>query len=300
MKRISKVSLFLLITFAASYSMAGAFFLLGGDYKSVWGTVLAICYMFIPMATVLLIEKVVYKERIKERLRLSFNFNIWFLLAILIPLVLVFITFGLSLLLPDISFSPDMSGMIKRMESSLSPEQVEQMKVSFRMIPVHPAVLGLINGIIGGLTINAIAGFGEELGWRGFLLRELSGKSFAKVSLFIGVIWGVWHAPIILMGHNYPQHPQFGVFMMIVWCTLLSFVFNYVTLKTKSVIAASVLHGVLNGTAGVAIMLIDGGNDLTVGVTGYTGFIALLILLLLIYIFDTWISKEKIMTQRIP
>ena len=30
-----------------------------------------------------------------------------------------------------------------------------------------------------------------------------------------GVIWGFWHAPLILNGHNYPQHPVVGVFMMV-------------------------------------------------------------------------------------
>ena len=34
---------------------------------------------------------------------------------------------------------------------------------------------------------------------------------FLKTSVLTGFIWGVWHAPIILQGHNYPQHPVAGV-----------------------------------------------------------------------------------------
>src|SRR5690606_1948248 len=37
----------------------------------------------------------------------------------------------------------------------------------------------------------------EELGWRGFALRQLdSKKDFVKSSLIIGVIWTFWHAPL--------------------------------------------------------------------------------------------------------
>jgi len=163
------------------------------------------------------------------------------------------------------------------------------------MIPFHPVWMSLISGLIAGLTINAVAGFGEELGWRGFLIQQFRNMSFMKASLLTGIIWGFWHAPLILMGHNYPQFPVAGVFMMTLWCVLLSPLFLYITIKSGSVIAAAVMHGTLNGTAGIAIMLIDGGNDLTVGVTGLAGGISLLIVTAGLFIYDTIISREKIM-----
>jgi len=100
---------------------------------------------------------------------------------------------------------------------------------------------------------------------------------FWKSSALIGVIWGVWHAPLILQGHNYPQHPVVGVFMMIGWCLLLAPIFSYVRLKAKSVLAAAIIHGSLNATAGLAIMVVEGGSDLVIGVTGLAGFIVLAI-----------------------
>ena len=42
---------------------------------------------------------------------------------------------------------------------------------------------------------------GEELGWRGFLVPELAKfLSFTNVALISGLIWAVWHWPLILMG----------------------------------------------------------------------------------------------------
>ena len=105
------------------------------------------------------------------------------------------------------------------------------------------------------------------MGWRG-LCRELAELGFWKSSWVIGVVWGFWHAPLILQGHNYPQHPWAGVFMMTVMTVLLSPLLGYVTIKANSVIAAAFFHGTFNATAGLALMAVKGGNDLTVGVDG--------------------------------
>ena len=53
-------------------------------------------------------------------------------------------------------------------------------------------------GMLAGITINAVVAFGEELMWRGFLLKELKGKGIWRASLIIGSIWGIWHAPLII------------------------------------------------------------------------------------------------------
>ena len=87
--------------------------------------------------------------------------------------------------------------------------------------------------------------------------------------------------------------------MMVVWCILLTFIFIYITLKAKSVIAAAIIHGVLNAVAVISIMLLYGGNDLTIGITGLSGFIALSIVILGLFMYDYFISTEKIMQHTI-
>lgn len=148
--------------------------------------------------------------------------------------------------------------------------------------------------MIAGITINAVAAFGEELGWRGFLQKELGYMGFWKSSAIIGIIWGFWHAPLILQGHNYPQHPVEGVFMMTVWTLLLSPIFSYIRIKARSVIAAAIIHGSLNATVGLAIMVVKGGSDLTIGVTGLAGFIVLAIVNLSIFLFEHFLAREPI------
>jgi membrane protease YdiL (CAAX protease family) len=300
MKTINRTTLFLILTFVLTYLLAGIYKLVGGDITHRIGfTVLGIIIMFIPTISVIIIKKLIHHEKLKTDLLISFKINKWFFVAWLIIPIIMFFTFGISLLFPDVIYSPEMSGFFKRFESIMTPAQIEQMKNSFATLPINPIWIFLIQGLFAGGTIGAIAAFGEELGWRGFLLKEFKEMHFFKAAIIIGFIWGIWHAPMILMGWNYPQHPQIGVLMMIIFCILLSPLLLYITIKSKSVIAAAILHGSMNGTYVISLMLTDGGNDLTVGLTGLAGFIALSIALIGLFIYDNFISTEKIVLNKI-
>jgi len=85
---------------------------------------------------------------------------------------------------------------------------------------------------------------------------------------------------------------------MVIFTLLLSPIFSYIRLKAKSVIAAAILHGSLNATFGIPLMVIKGGNDLTVGINGLAGFIALALANLGLLIYDRYFSLEKIMINK--
>ncbi len=294
-KKISKVNLFYTLITVISLTVAGVFYLLKGELNSTAGLIMASSYMFIPTVAAIIIEKLVYKESIKKKLLISFKLSRWFLVAWLIAPVIAFGAVGVALLFPDITFSLGMEGMFERFADVLTTDQMQEMRDSIESMFIHPVWIALLSGLFAGVTVNALFGFGEELGWRGFLLRQFNKQSFIKASLITGFVWGVWHFPIILMGHNYPTYPIIGVFMMIVWCILLSPLFLYITIKAKSVIAAAIMHGTLNATGGIALMLLYGGNELLVGLTGLAGFIALFLVTLLFFFYDRFVSKENIM-----
>ncbi|MFQ6072628.1 MAG: CPBP family intramembrane glutamic endopeptidase, partial [Methanosarcinales archaeon] len=249
-------------------------------------------YMFVPMTAAIIVQKL-YRESVKD-LGVSFKFNRWWIVAWLLPPVIAFATLAVSLLFPSVEYSPEMAGMFERLREVLPPETIEQMRNQIKTLPIHPIWIALVQGLIAGITINAVAAFGEELGWRGFLQKELGYMGFWKSSAIIGIIWGFWHAPLILQGHNYPQHPVEGVFMMTVWTLLLSPIFSYIRIKARSVIAAAIIHGSLNATVGLAIMVVKGGSDLTIGVTGLAGFIVLAIVNLSIFLFEHFLAREPI------
>ena len=286
-RNIRKSLLFIGLTFLISYSLAFAYFALGGKWNTPAAMVVAVIYMFIPMTVAIFVQKLVYKEAVREPLGVFWRFNRWFLVAWLLPPIIAFLTLGVSFLLPGVEYSPDMTEFFARYEGVLGEQQLEQMKDQAAALPIHIIWLALAQGLIVGPTINAVAGFGEELGWRGFLQRELRYMGFWRSSALIGLIWGLWHAPIILQGHNYPQHPVAGVAMMTLFCLLLGPIFSYIRLRAGSVIAAAIGHGSLNATGALGILVLRGGNDLTVGITGLAGLIVLAIIDLGIYLFSS-------------
>jgi membrane protease YdiL (CAAX protease family) len=278
--------------------MAISFFAFGGRWNTSGSLAMAVVYMFIPMVATIIVQKFIYKEPLKRTLGISFRLNRWFLVAWLLPPIIAFASLGVSLLFPNVQYSAGMESLFERFEFILTAKQLQQMKNQLANSFIHPIWIALLQGLIAGISINAVAGFGEELGWRGFLQREFGFMGFWKSSAAIGIIWGIWHAPIILQGHNYSQHPLAGVFMMTLFTMLLSPIFSYIRLKANSVIAAAIFHGSLNGTAALSLMFTKGGNDLILGITGLAGFIVLIVVNIGLLLFDCMLAKESIMFKK--
>ncbi|MDO4259912.1 MAG: CPBP family intramembrane metalloprotease [Actinomycetaceae bacterium] len=101
--------------------------------------------------------------------------------------------------------------------------------------------------IIPASFINAIPAMGEEAGWRGFLLpRLIDLVGHRSAILLMGPIWGLWHAPLLLLGYNYPMNPVLGLLMMSVFCTGVGAILAWATLRTGNSFAAALGHGFIN------------------------------------------------------
>jgi uncharacterized protein len=269
------VGRYLLISFGGSWFIAAAFRLLGGRLTGdLFSMAVGVPYMMVPMVAAIIVQRRV-RLRPVAALGISFRLNRWWLVGWLAPLGITLAALGVSLLLPGIRFSPEMAGLFDRLRGLVPDPKLAEMRSALKLLPVHPFWLLLGQGLFAGLTVNAVAGFGEELGWRGFLLPEFGRYGFWRSSWLVGLIWGIWHAPLVLEGLNYRAHPVAGVFMMTGWCLLLSPLFSYVMVKSRSVIAVSVMHGSFNAFTGLAVIMVAGGTDLLAGVTGFAGFIVL-------------------------
>jgi membrane protease YdiL (CAAX protease family) len=144
-------------------------------------------------------------------------------------------------------------------------------------IPLVPVLLivSFPAAIIAGFSINGLFALGEELGWRGFLwdrLRPFGLKG--KVSL--GIIWGLWHAPIIVLGFNFPIHPYLGILFMVFFTISLTFPLTYLRDRSRSVYPSSIVHGMINACAIFGVIVI-GNNELIGNVVGLVGCAAILL-----------------------
>lgn len=143
-------------------------------------------------------------------------------------------------------------------------------------MPVQVLVLAQLLVIPLAPPLNAIFAFGEELGWRGYLLPRLRPLGRWPALLMSGAIWGLWHAPVILLGYNYPAHPTLGVLVMMCFCVVFGIIFGWTRLSTGSIWPAVIGHGALNGSAATMFLFAKAGtsfDSIHAGITGWTGWI---------------------------
>lgn len=117
--------------------------------------------------------------------------------------------------------------------------------------------------------INAPVILGEEFGWRAYLQPKLLPLGERTMFVVMGVVWGVWHWPVILMGYNYgfdyPGDPWSGLLAMIWFTFVVGTVLGWATLRAKSVWPAVIGHGALNGTAGLGVLFLAGEPNTLMG-----------------------------------
>ena len=149
-------------------------------------------------------------------------------------------------------------------------------------------VMQIVQTIVMAPLINGPAALGEEFGWRAYLLPKLVPLGRRKAVILLGVIWGMWHWPIIAMGDNYglgyPGAPWVGLLAM-AWFTTVAGVFlAWLTLRAKSVWPAVIGHGAINGIASLGALFAKGDPNpllgpLPVGLIGSVGFVMLAVAL---------------------
>jgi membrane protease YdiL (CAAX protease family) len=126
---------------------------------------------------------------------------------------------------------------------------------------------------VGGL-FNSLFAFGEELGWRGWLLPALRPLGTWPALILSGVIWGAWHSPIILLGYNFGRTDITGVLFMIGGCVAWGVLLGWLRLRSASVWPAVIAHGSLNAAAGMIVIFAAAQPDLALaGPLGVAGWI---------------------------
>jgi hypothetical protein len=139
--------------------------------------------------------------------------------------------------------------------------------------PMLIAYFGFIS-LVAGPFLNLIGTFGEKFGWTGYLLPSLLPLGRWRAVGFYGVIWGLWHAPVIAGGFNYPGHPIAGVIFMCALTTALGLIQCSLLLRYRSVLLTSFFHGAINAEGhGIWLLLVTGVSTLWGGTAGLVGIL---------------------------
>lgn len=98
-----------------------------------------------------------------------------------------------------------------------------------------------------GVVKNIGSTVGEEIGWRGFFIFELRKVlSFTGVSIVSGLIWALWHWPLILLMYNGSGDVIFHLTVFTIMILGMSVILAYYTFKSKSLWPAALYHSVHN------------------------------------------------------
>lgn len=154
--------------------------------------------------------------------------------------------------------------------------------------------LMVLNGTVGMLV--AFGGIGEELGWRGFLVPELyKHYNFTKTAVISGVIWAVYHWPLMI----FLMAPRLGIsFLPMLVISLvatigLSTIMAWLRLKSGSVWTAVIFHMALNiNNQGFFQNLTTETSWLTHYVSGEHGLMLALVAAPIGYWF--WLKRDEL------
>jgi membrane protease YdiL (CAAX protease family) len=162
------------------------------------------------------------------------------------------------------------------------------------MTPTVFMVLITVQTLILGPFLGLLVTFGEEYGWRGYLQSTLTNLGRVRGVTLVGIIWGIWHWPVIWMGFNYPGHPYLGSLLMVFFCVGLAFVLGYAVLKAKGVWIAAFLHATVNQSLSffMAIIYKPGDPAFSFG-NGIPGLIVLALIVILILRDPIWKHNES-------
>lgn len=262
-----RILIYILITFGLTwaYCLLVIYPLANGESLSgvpaLATQLLVAAAMFFPAIGVLL-TRLITKEGFRNAwLKPNLKGNIkYYLLVWFGPGILTLLGAGLYFLVFPRNLDLTFSYFVATLESTGAP--MEELPIPIGLLMLVQCVQALLLAP----ALNFVTCFGEEWGWRGYLLPKMS-EQFSTIPtlLITGIIWGLWHAPLTIIGHNYGLgywgFPFTGIAMMCLFCIVMGVILSYVTLKTKSCIPAILGHGAINGIAAIGIYFThDGGN----------------------------------------
>lgn len=239
---------FLSITFIGTWSIWGIAWYLGMFNTSLSGQMLVAIGAFAPALASVIVRQWVTREGFADAgLRLHLRGKLpYYLVAWLLPVV------G--------------AGVIVAAATALG------------IMPVKSAIPPslVVTALVGALITTPLF-WGEEFGWRGYLQLRVASKRPLIAAVATGLIWGVYHYPVILAGFEGFENAVLGLLVFPVTTTLLSIIFGWLRAKTDSVWVTCLAHSATNGVGGslIAYLYLGGGSFLLTSYVGILGWLPL-------------------------
>jgi membrane protease YdiL (CAAX protease family) len=269
------VAWFLSLAFGGAWLWFGIVQLLQLPLKPPAGQLVLLPAGFAPAAAAIVLRKWVTREGFADA-ALGIRLRAWpsFLFAWTYPLVVMG---GIVLLAGELGLGwPNHS-----LAAALRPLLPEA------NVPDLPVVVMVPQLMVTALLATPVL-WGEEFGWRGYLQPRLFPGQPLAAAATTGIIWGVWHYPVLLMGYNFPEHRAAGLVVFPVSTMCVSVIFGWLLSRSGSVWAPSLAHASLNAVGGTLTVFLypDPGQWIFTGVLGVLGWVPLAAICIVLYSVD--------------
>jgi membrane protease YdiL (CAAX protease family) len=194
-------------------------------------------------------------------------------LALIFPIALGLVAYGIAWTTGLVPFSPRPIGLAAPYVADTA----------------SPAVVFVVNLAVAATIVTVFSvrtAAGEEFGWRGYMLTRLIDAGVPRPILASGLIWGLWHVPLILGGAYLAGPPP--VLASVLWmvtATAFSFAFARLRLETGSVWPAVALHAAWNAVIQTAFDPASTGAEALLWV-GESGILVALTLVVAAAVFS--------------
>jgi len=264
-----RIGVFLVVAFAVSWATGLAIWLTGGFRNSpeiaegitLAAVLLPTAYMFGPAVGTVAARLATGEGWDRHRLRPEFEGTMWtYAAAWLAPAALTVVGAAVYFAVFPGQFDPTMAAFREQMAS-----------MGVGMDPWLLVAIQIGSALTIAPIVNALFAFGEEFGWRAYLLPKLLPLGYRRAVVLSGIVWGVWHWPLLAMGYNYgfdyPGFPWTGMLAFFVFTVGAGTFLAALTVREGSVWPASIGHGAINAIASVAVLFVAGQPNTLLGPT---------------------------------
>ena len=141
-----------------------------------------------------------------------------------------------------------------------------------------------VSALTVGTLITCIATAGEELGWRGHLLVRLAPLGEVRAAFLVGIVWGLWHAPLIALdGYEFGIRSWVVAPFFCLFTVPFGMLLAWLRFRSASVWPAVLAHAVVNSAAPLVLLVLSAPVSRLVGPpVGLVGLVPL-------WVFAAWL-----------
>lgn len=291
-----RVGLFVVLAYAIFAVFAAPFwFLPGGITHPLFTPVIAVGMWAPALASIVMAKGV---ERTNWRTRVGLHFRgrwrgiiVWSVVGVV---VIAAVILASSIVMVLRGVPGDLTG---RTWLSIGTQQISDLTGTD--IPPIAFVLIMAFNLAFGLVITVFATLGEEIGWRGWLWPALRPLGRVRAALVMGVIWALWHTPVMVIGYNYPGVARWiAIPFFILPCFAMSLLFCGLADRAGgSPIPSAWAHSAVNSLGSALIGVVSTmatGAALNPLIDTHAGIIGVVLLLIAAAVIVPWRARRPI------